>query len=146
MELDYAPPAGLARATNLLTHPALVDRCLRSRRVPVIGALRELIARHEIDVCLVSDRALLFAVPALVRDLPVVIDWTDSFVLHGLRNPLWRGVAAGGHLAQPAGPHDPLRAGALLHAAGKRQPRGLAGRQALPRRDHPDARTRRGCC
>jgi glycosyltransferase involved in cell wall biosynthesis len=92
VELDHAPPAGLARAANLLTHPALVDRCLHSRRAPVIGALRALIARHEIDACFISDRALLFAVPVLVRDLPVIIDWTDSFVLHGLRNPLWRGL------------------------------------------------------
>jgi glycosyltransferase involved in cell wall biosynthesis len=91
VELDYAAPAGLARAANLLTSPALVDACLRRRRAPVIGALRQLITRHEIDVCLVSDRALLFAVPPLTQHLPVVIDWTDSFVLHGLRNPVWRG-------------------------------------------------------
>jgi glycosyltransferase involved in cell wall biosynthesis len=92
VELDYAPPTGLARVANLLTHPALVDRCLRARRAPVISALRGLIARHEIDACLVSDRAMLFTVPPLAHDLPVVIDWTDSFVLHGLRNPLWRGL------------------------------------------------------
>jgi glycosyltransferase involved in cell wall biosynthesis len=91
VELDYAPPAGLGRAANLLTHPALVDRCLRSGRAPVIAALREILTRHEIDACLISDRSMLFMVPALVPDLPVVIDWTDSFVLHGLRNPLWQG-------------------------------------------------------
>ena len=91
VELEYAAPAGFARAANFLTHPALVDRTLRSRRAPVLAALRELIARHEIDVCLISDRALLFAVPELVRELPVIVDWADSFVLHGLRNPIWRG-------------------------------------------------------
>ncbi|HEY1334761.1 MAG TPA: glycosyltransferase, partial [Myxococcaceae bacterium] len=81
-----------ARLANTLTHPALVDGALRARRAPVVDALRDLIDRHAIDACLVSDRALLFAVPALVPDLPVIIDWTDSFVLHGLRNPVWRGL------------------------------------------------------
>lgn len=89
-ELDYAVPSALGRAVNVLTHPGLIQRCLRRRRMPVVEALRSFLREHEIDVCLVSDRALLFTVPALMRELPVVIDWVDSFVLHGVRSPFLR--------------------------------------------------------
>jgi glycosyltransferase involved in cell wall biosynthesis len=84
-ELDYAPPRALVRLAALLTHPALADLCLRPFRVAVVAALRSLIARHDIDVCVVADRSFLFSVPPLARDLPVVVDWVDSFVLHEVR-------------------------------------------------------------
>lgn len=90
VELDYAVPSALGRAVNVLTHPGVVQRCLRRRRTPVVEALRSFLREHEIDVCLVSDRALLFVVPPLMRELPVVIDWVDSFVLHGVRSPFLR--------------------------------------------------------
>jgi glycosyltransferase involved in cell wall biosynthesis len=83
-------PSSVGRAVNVLTHPGLIERCLRRRRAPVLEALRSFVREREIDVCLVSDRALLFAVPALMRDVPVIIDWVDSFVLHGVRSPILR--------------------------------------------------------
>ncbi len=90
VELDYAVPSSLGRAVNALTHPGLIQRFLRRRRAPVVESLRSFLREREIDVCLVSDRTLLFTVPPLMRDLPVIIDWVDSFVLHGVRSPYLR--------------------------------------------------------
>ena len=102
VELGYTVPPSLGRAVNALTHPSLIQRCLRRRRTPVVAALQSFVREHEIDACLVSDRALLFAVPPLMRDLPVIIDWVDSFVLHGARSPFLR---------------DPRRPAALFRTA-----------------------------
>ena len=52
---------------------------------------------------------------------PVVIDWTDSYVLHGLRTPIFRGASSRcwpADCARPAGSPGP----ALLHPPGERQP------------------------
>ena len=90
VEVDYPPPAGLLRAGHLLTHPPLVDAVLRRHRQAAVRATRAAVAELQIDVCVVSYRALLFVVPPLTGTLPVVIDWTDSYVLQGLRTPIFR--------------------------------------------------------
>jgi glycosyltransferase involved in cell wall biosynthesis len=86
VELEYVVPRRLSRLAHLLTYPPLVGLCLRRYQAQVMAGLRSAIARHGIDLCVVSDRALLFVIPSLVQDLPVVVDWADSLVLHGRRN------------------------------------------------------------
>jgi glycosyltransferase involved in cell wall biosynthesis len=85
-EFDYSLPPTLSKLAHALAYPPLTSFCLRARQAPVLVAIRAFIAQKHIDVVLLSARSLLFTVPALGRDVPVVVDWVDSFVLYNRRH------------------------------------------------------------
>lgn len=86
LELDYSLPPGLSKLAHALAYPPLTNLCLRGRQAPALSTVRSFIAHNHIDVVLLSARPLLFTVPALRRDVPVVVDWVDSFVLYNRRH------------------------------------------------------------
>ena len=85
-EFDYSLPPVLSKMAHALAYPPLTNFCLRAHQAPVLAAARAFIAEKRIDVVLLSARSLLFTVPALERDVPVVVDWVDSFVLYNRRH------------------------------------------------------------
>jgi glycosyltransferase involved in cell wall biosynthesis len=86
VEIDYAISPRVSKMAHGLIHPVLTNLCLRRAQRSVLGTIRAFIAEREIDAVLVSDRLLLFTVPALGGHLPVVIDWVDSYVLYNRRH------------------------------------------------------------
>lgn len=88
VEVEYAISPWLSKVAHGLIHPVLTNLCLQRGQRSVLGTVRAFIAEKKIDVVLVSDRLLLFAVPALMDHLPVVIDWVDSYVLYNRRHLL----------------------------------------------------------
>ena len=84
--LDYPNPGEMSRLGQLLAcHPALRDRLLRSSRRVATRSLKTMIAQNNVDV-LVVDRAFLFLVGALGSEMPVMVDWVDSFALYFWRS------------------------------------------------------------
>lgn len=84
--LDYRYSHWRARLGGLFGgHPALLNRLLRAPRAGATRAIEELVARHHLDLIIVSDRSFLFLTESLQKRIPVLIDWVDSFVLYHRR-------------------------------------------------------------
>jgi len=88
IELEYDYPRWLGRLAHLVTHPRLANYLLRRFQAPIWGRVRETLVSRGIDVCIVSDRRLLFLAPRLHLTLPLIVDWGDSFVLYHWRQAL----------------------------------------------------------
>jgi len=101
LELDYSLPPTLSKLAHALVLPSLTNRCLRRHQTPVLSTIRAFIAHRYVDAILLSARPLLFTVPALSGELPVVIDWVDSFVLYNRRH-LVRALTGGALRSLPA--------------------------------------------
>ena len=101
VEIEYSLPPGLSKLAHTLVLPSLTNRCLRRQQTRPLSTIRAFIAQRQIDAVLLSARPLLFTVPALVRELPVVIDWVDSFVLYNRRH-LARALKSGALRSLPA--------------------------------------------
>lgn len=83
--LQYSYPHWKGTLGSLAFHPALTDRVLKGVRGPALDSLRTFVKTNDINICIASDRMLLFAGAALLDRMPVVFDWTDSFFLYYLR-------------------------------------------------------------
>jgi glycosyltransferase involved in cell wall biosynthesis len=83
--LPYKHPARRGKLARLLLHPALSNRVLKQAQAPVVRALQEIITSHAIDLCILSDRNLLFVLDRIKRDVTTVLDWVDSYVLYRTR-------------------------------------------------------------
>lgn len=92
-EVEYQHPRLRGKIAHLLAHPGLANFLLRKQQALVVQTVREVIATHNIDVCVVSCRDLLFVVPKINARVKTVIDWVDSYFLYHLRE-------AGMHLKQ----------------------------------------------
>ena len=79
--LQYSYPHWKGSLGALAAYPAFTDRVLRGVRAPTLDSLRTFVEANRINVCITSDRMLLFAGAALLDRMPVVFDWTDSFLL-----------------------------------------------------------------
>jgi glycosyltransferase involved in cell wall biosynthesis len=88
IELEYDYPRGRGRLAHLLTHPGFANRVLRAFQDPVSRRVDGILAEERVDVCILSDRRLLFLAPGLHRARPLIIDWGDSFVLYHWREAL----------------------------------------------------------
>ena len=84
-EVEYPHPRWRGKIAHLLAYPALANFFLRKQQAPVVQAVRQIIATHNIDVCVVSCRDLLFVVPKISAQVKTVIDWVDSYFLYHLR-------------------------------------------------------------
>lgn len=84
-EVTYQHPRVRGKMAHLLAYPGLADFLLRKQQAPVVEAVQEIIATHDIDVCVVSCRDLLFVVPKISARVKTVIDWVDSYFLYHLR-------------------------------------------------------------
>ncbi len=82
---EYSYPRWRGRLGALAFHPGLTDWLMKAVRRGTITRLRSFAEAKRINVCIASDRKLLFAGAALLQALPVVFDWTDSLVLYYLR-------------------------------------------------------------
>ncbi len=85
IETRYGFPRWIGKAAHLLVYPTLTNWLLAAFQTPTVATLTSVIAAYSIDALVVSDRALLFVVPRLRNQLPVIIDWADSFVLYQWR-------------------------------------------------------------
>ena len=83
--LTYKHPAKRGKLARLLVHPALSNRVLKRAQAPVVRALQDIITNHAIDLCIVSDRNLLFVLDRIKQDVTTVVDWVDSYVLYHTR-------------------------------------------------------------
>ena len=86
-EIKTYPISGRRNAFSLLLPPPLRSWILRRRQAPVTKQLAELVERVGADVCILSDRDLLFSMSAMSKKTYAVIDWCDSFALFS-----WRGL------------------------------------------------------
>lgn len=84
-EVEYQHPRWRGKIAHLLAYPGLANFLLRKQQAPVVQAVRKIIATHDIDVCVVSCRDLLFVVPKINPQVKTVIDWVDSYFLYHLR-------------------------------------------------------------
>lgn len=84
-ELEYRHPRVLGKLARLALHPAPVNRILRGAQQPTALALREIAVREGIDLCILSDRKLLFTLSGISAVVPTVVDWVDSYVLYRAR-------------------------------------------------------------
>ena len=83
--LQYSYPRWKGTFGAMAFHPALTARALKGVRRPTVDSLRTFAETKHIDVCITSDRKLLFAGAALLDRMPVVFDWADSYLLYYLR-------------------------------------------------------------
>jgi glycosyltransferase involved in cell wall biosynthesis len=90
VEVHYAPRTAVRRMAQLAIHPALVNALLRASQEAVWRRIEAFVKMQGIDVCIVSNRALLFLVPRLRQTIPVLIDWIDSMTLFWLREIRWQ--------------------------------------------------------
>ena len=79
-------PQPRTKLSRLLTHPRLRDATLRSVRCEYQNSVEQVLRAKSADVCILSDRRLLFLLPNLERLLPSIIDWGDSFTAYALRD------------------------------------------------------------
>lgn len=84
-ELEYSHPSVLGKLARLTFHPAAANRLLHGAQRPTALALRDVAVREGIDLCIMADRNLLFALPEIKAVVPTVIDWVDSYVLYHAR-------------------------------------------------------------
>jgi glycosyltransferase involved in cell wall biosynthesis len=85
VQLRYAPERRKRRVAAWLGHPAAGNRLLRSEQAEATARLQDVVEREGIDVCIFSDRDLLFAAPRIAERVPTLIDWADCFVLYMVR-------------------------------------------------------------
>lgn len=84
-EFAYEYPRSRSRLCSAILYPALANRVLREYQEPVFREVERFVKERAIDVCLLSDRHVLFLAPRLRSRSRVVIDWADSFVLYRWR-------------------------------------------------------------
>jgi protein-tyrosine-phosphatase/glycosyltransferase involved in cell wall biosynthesis len=84
-EMTFQPPSSRGRLAGICPWPPLTNILLRRSQAAVLPAVVELVAARGVDACLLSERKLLFLLPALKRYSRVMVDWGDSFVLYQRR-------------------------------------------------------------
>jgi len=87
-EIDYWYPRRRGRLASLTGHPTLLNRLLQKYQESTKNNVKEIIARHGINLCIFSDRSLLFLLPELPSSVRTIIDWVDSFVLYRIRETI----------------------------------------------------------
>ncbi len=98
LETAYAAPTDIRRLFKLSLYPALVNRFLEEFQEPTKKLVEGFMSEHKIDLCVFTNRMLLFLVPAINQARPVLIDWIDSatlFLLREIALRLKRGQLAG---------------------------------------------------
>jgi hypothetical protein len=85
----------------LMFHPGLTNAILKPVRTPAVETVRKFVEDNKINVFINSDRMLLFLGAALLKDVAVICDWTDSLVLQysrafatRMRNRQFRGLTS----------------------------------------------------
>jgi glycosyltransferase involved in cell wall biosynthesis len=79
-------PQPRTKLSRLLIHPRVRDATLRSVRREYQNRVEQVLRAKRADVCILSDRRLLFLLPNLEGLLPSIIDWGDSFTAYALRD------------------------------------------------------------
>ena len=85
-ELQYEHPALLGKLAHMALYPPLSNYLLREAQASVKRSLKGIIVDTEINLCILSDRSLLFALPEIEDDVTTIVDWVDSFVLYQVRD------------------------------------------------------------
>jgi protein-tyrosine-phosphatase/glycosyltransferase involved in cell wall biosynthesis len=84
-EMTFQAPSSRGRLAGICPWPPLTNLLLRRYQAAVVPAVIELVAAYRVDACFLSERKLLFLLPALKRYSRVIVDWGDSFVLYNRR-------------------------------------------------------------
>lgn len=85
VELDYQTPKLPTKIANIIGHPAVVNFLLRKHQKKVQESVKKTISKHNINLCIISERELLFVAPAIKADVTTIIDWVDSYTLYRIR-------------------------------------------------------------
>ncbi len=88
-ETPHRLPSWRSLLGPLVDFPPLGQRVFAAARRGVSAQLADITAQIRPDLCIFSDRQMLFLLPDLARRMPVLIDWVDSFVLYHAR-AAWR--------------------------------------------------------
>lgn len=88
----YSYPRWKSRLATLSVFPSLANRLLAAEQNRVFAYCRELTRKFDIDVCLFSNRDLLFLAPRFRGLLPSIIDFGDCWTFYRIREIriLWR--------------------------------------------------------
>lgn len=91
VEYEYSKVRG--KISHIIGYPGIANRLLDKFQLTTKAAVARIVADNRIDLCLISDRRMLFLLADLQRQARVLIDWIDSFVLYELRRipVLWQG-------------------------------------------------------
>jgi glycosyltransferase involved in cell wall biosynthesis len=84
-EIDYRPPRSAARMAQLLVYPPFQNRLLAGSTAIATDQILTFMREQKVDVCIFNGSALLFALPAVSRVAPAVVDWPDSMTLSFVR-------------------------------------------------------------
>jgi glycosyltransferase involved in cell wall biosynthesis len=95
-EIEHSCPALPRRLGGCLVHPRAVNGLLGRYQQAAKDQACGIIEREGIDLCIFSDRAMLFILPEVQRRVTTIVDWVDSSVLYRVREA--RVCFKGGHI------------------------------------------------
>jgi len=84
-ETEYEYPKLRGKISHIIGYPGIANWLLDKFQEPTKAAVAQIVADNRIDLCLLSDRRMLFLLSDLQRQARVLIDWIDSYVLYELR-------------------------------------------------------------
>lgn len=80
-EIEYKHPSLRGKLARLLTFPKLSHSILQSNQTPAIAQIESIIKEQDINLCMIADRDLLFALPSITPKVATIADWCDSYIL-----------------------------------------------------------------
>jgi glycosyltransferase involved in cell wall biosynthesis len=80
-EIEYKHPNLRGKLARLLTFPKLSHSILQSNQTPAIAQIESIIKEQDINLCMIADRDLLFALPSITPKVATIADWCDSYIL-----------------------------------------------------------------
>jgi glycosyltransferase involved in cell wall biosynthesis len=80
-EIEYNHPNLRGKLARLLTFPQFSRRVLQSNQAFVITQIENIIKERDINLCVISNRDFLFALPSIKHKVATIIDWCDSYTL-----------------------------------------------------------------
>lgn len=84
-EIEYSYPLVRGKIGSLVTHRGAQNRLLRKYQSPPLARAREIIIERNINLAIFHDRDQLFLLPALRKEIKVLVDWVDCATLYHLR-------------------------------------------------------------
>jgi len=93
-EIEFSYPSARGKVGSLMSHPGIANQLLRKYQSPALVRAKEIIAEKNINLAIFHDRDQLFLLPALRKEIKVLVDWVDCATLYHLRE-IRLGVRAG---------------------------------------------------
>jgi len=84
-ELSYAPPPQYLRLAALTPFPSIGNFIVKKFQLETTRQVEDFIARHNVDVVLMTERRFVFLAARLAATVPFIIDFCDCMALHYFR-------------------------------------------------------------